>query len=64
MCIIDKFSIIKDFLIHALQVDQDMAYNDAHALEHVVSEETICALRRFLEEQRAGEEISVKTDLP
>lgn len=53
MSVLDKFWIINDFLINELQVDSNTAYLDAHALEHVVSEETICALRRFLDEQKS-----------
>lgn len=59
VCVLDKFSFIKDFLINELQVDPDTAYLDAHALEHVVSEETVCALRRFLDKQKSPDAISM-----
>lgn len=46
--ILDKFSILREFLADTLQVDLQTAYTDACAMEHSVSPETLCAICRFV----------------
>ena len=50
--VIDNFSIVQFFLTEKLNVDPRTAQTDAGALEYAVSDETIDALRLFL--QRKG----------
>ena len=44
---LDKFDVIKRFLIGVLRVNEEVAKNDACAMEHVISVDTLCALCRF-----------------
>lgn len=39
----DKYTIIKQFLLNVLELDEATADQDACAMEHVISEETLCA---------------------
>ncbi len=42
-----KFSIIRDFLSNVLLIDEKIAHDDACAMEHVLSTETLCVLCRM-----------------
>jgi Mn-dependent DtxR family transcriptional regulator len=44
---LDKYAVIYYFLTDTLQVDKAIATEDACAMEHVVSVDTLCALCRF-----------------
>lgn len=43
----DKFSVICEFLTNTLHIDPRTAHTDACALEHSVSQETLCAICRL-----------------
>lgn len=47
--VIENFTVINLFLTNKLKVDRHTALIDAGALEHVVSEETVNAMRSLLE---------------
>ncbi len=42
--LLDKHSIIKAFLIEILQIDAETAQKDACAMEHLVSDDTLCSM--------------------
>jgi len=44
---LDKFNIIRKFLTKILNINDEVARNDACAIEHVISVDTLCALCRF-----------------
>ncbi len=44
--IMNKLSIIRCFLIEILGIDEDAAELDACAIEHVLSNETLCSMCR------------------
>ncbi len=44
---LDKCTIIQDFLTEVLTMDKEIAAADACAMEHVVSIDTLCALCRY-----------------
>lgn len=46
LLIVDKLSIIKCFLVEVLHINADAAEADACAMEHVVSNETLCSMCR------------------
>jgi DtxR family Mn-dependent transcriptional regulator len=46
--VFENFTLINLFLTSKLKVDSNIALIDAGALEHVVSEETVDALRSFM----------------
>ena len=46
--IVDRFTIVKYFMIEVLHITVDMAKLDACSMEHVVSYETICAMCRHV----------------
>lgn len=46
-----KHAIIKRFLIRVLHVDKETAETDACAIEHVISRESVAAMRRYSEER-------------
>lgn len=50
--IMDNFTVINLFLTSGLKIDPNTALIDADALEHVVSEETLNAMRLSLETMR------------
>jgi Mn-dependent DtxR family transcriptional regulator len=43
----DKYELLKRFLIEILGVDKEVAGNDASAIEHVISVDSLCAICRF-----------------
>lgn len=45
--LLDKFNIIKTFLVKFLGVEKSDADHDACAIEHVISTDTLCAICRF-----------------
>lgn len=45
---LDKHTVIKDFLTEILAVDNDVAATDDCAIEYVVSEDTLCHLCRII----------------
>jgi Mn-dependent DtxR family transcriptional regulator len=47
-----KHETIRDFLTEILQIDDAVADKDACAIEHVISDPSIKAMRKFLEEAR------------
>lgn len=47
-----KHETIRDFLTEILQIDDATADKDACAIEHVISDPSIKAMRKFLEEAR------------
>lgn len=50
-----KFSVILEFLTGTLHVDQQTAYTDACALEHLVSMETLCAICRLINKRTCSD---------
>jgi Mn-dependent DtxR family transcriptional regulator len=44
----DKFLLIYKFLTDTLHIDWQTAHTDACALEHLMSQETLCAICRFM----------------
>lgn len=54
-----KFLIIYEFLTKVLAVDTKTAYEDAGAMEHHVSSETICALCRYIKQQACDESCAI-----
>lgn len=46
--IVDKFNIIRCFLVEILHIDPTVARHDACAMEHVLSKETICSMCKQL----------------
>lgn len=50
--ILDKYEIIKAFLVKILCVDKSIADHDACAIEHVISVDTLCAICRFLKKAK------------
>lgn len=52
--IINKFSIVKRFLIEVFELDEEKADIDACSLEHVISVETFRAMIDFIDEQRTS----------
>lgn len=47
LCLTEKYKIIKCFLIEVLQLDSEIAAQDACAIEHVISTETLCSICRY-----------------
>lgn len=45
--LLDKFEVIRTFLVKVLYVDKATADHDACAIEHVISADTLCAICRF-----------------
>lgn len=43
----NKFELLKRFLIEIIGVDKEVAGNDASAIEHVISVDSLCAICRF-----------------
>jgi len=54
--ILDKYEIIKAFLVKILCVDKSIADHDACAIEHVVSVDTFCAICRFSNKSRCAKD--------
>ena len=50
--LLDKFEVIRTFLVKILRVEESIADRDACAIEHVISTDTLCAVCRF--SRRAG----------
>jgi DtxR family Mn-dependent transcriptional regulator len=50
--LLDKFDVIRTFFVKILGVEKSIADQDACAIEHVVSTDTLCAICRF--SKRAG----------
>jgi Mn-dependent DtxR family transcriptional regulator len=57
--IIDNFTVINLFLTSKLNVDSHTAFMDAGKLEHVVSDETVNALRLLLDRQSRRDDDSL-----
>lgn len=51
MQMLDKFELVKKFLIEILGVDAEVARQDACAIEHIVSPQALCAICRFTSEK-------------
>lgn len=45
--LLDKFEVIKTFLVKILRVEESITDQDACAIEHVISTDTLCAVCRF-----------------
>ena len=45
--LLDKFEVIRTFLVRILRINEAVADHDACAIEHVVSTDTLCAICRF-----------------
>lgn len=45
--LLDRFQVIRQFLVGILNIKSDIAEHDACALEHVISMDTLCAICRF-----------------
>lgn len=43
-----KHHILKDFFIKILNIDNSIANEDACAIEHVISSDSVCAMEKFL----------------
>jgi Mn-dependent DtxR family transcriptional regulator len=59
--IFDKFSIIRRFLTDVLGVKYEIAEQDACAIEHIISTETLCSLCCYPNRKCMGE-CYIKTD--
>lgn len=62
--ILNKFSIIREFLTGTLHVDPPTAHIEACAMEHFVSQETLCALCRFINWRACHNECTVAQNQP
>lgn len=49
LVLLDKFSIVKYFLTEVLKVDPKTAEVDSCSIEHVISNETLCSICRFID---------------
>ena len=49
---LDKFEVIRTFLVRILRVEESIADHDACAIEHAISTDILCAVCRF--SKRAG----------
>ena len=49
---LDKCTVIRDFLTDVLTMDKEIAAADACAIEHVVSVDTLCSLCRYVSNGR------------
>lgn len=47
-----KHHVIEQFLVHVLHVDATIANQDACAIEHVISGDSVAAMETFLEQYR------------
>lgn len=47
--LVDKFELIRRFLVEVLGVNEEAAAHDACAMEHVISADTLCAMYRFFD---------------
>ena len=57
----EKYEVIRCFLIEILQMDNETAEQDACAIEHVISTETLCSICRYPNRKCMGE-CYIKTD--
>ena len=48
--VVNRHTILKEFLLRVLHVSPEIAENDACRMEHIISEETFIGLKRLLEE--------------
>lgn len=53
--LLDKFEVIRTFLVKILCVDKSIADYDACAIEHVVSIDTLCAICRFSNKSKCAQ---------
>ncbi len=60
--IMNKLSIIRCYLIEVLGIDEDAAEQDACAIEHVVSNETLCSMCRQTGKDICSEDCYLKID--
>ena len=60
--IYEKYCLLKLFLIHILGVEQDLAHKEACKIEHIVSDETIDKIERYLQKNNVIIDASLKTD--
>ncbi|MBE6012707.1 MAG: metal-dependent transcriptional regulator [Lachnospiraceae bacterium] len=49
LVLLDKFAIVKYFLTEVLKVDPETAEVDSCSIEHVISNETLCSICRFID---------------
>jgi Mn-dependent DtxR family transcriptional regulator len=52
--IFHKHTVIKQFLIEVLQIDADVADRDACLIEHVISSDSIRAMKHFVDKTATG----------
>lgn len=57
---LDKFAIVRQFLVEVLGVQPTTADADASTIEHVISVDTLCALCHFVNQNCSG--CQIKTD--
>lgn len=57
--LLDKFEVIRTFLVEILYVDKNVAKLDGCAIEHVVSVDTLCAICRFSNRVKCTETCSL-----
>ena len=60
--IIDKFSIIRRFLTNVLGVSNEIAEQDACAIEHVLSNKTLCSMCRQINRSICSEACCLKIE--
>lgn len=53
--IYERFSTIFDFLADFLEIPLDIAARDAGGMEHIISDETLCALQKLLVKKGTGD---------
>jgi Mn-dependent DtxR family transcriptional regulator len=54
-----RFSIIFEFLVNVVRVDSRTARTEAGGLEHLVSEETLCALCRHTNKKECHDQCAI-----
>ncbi|MGI5900621.1 MAG: metal-dependent transcriptional regulator [Christensenellales bacterium] len=57
--LLDKFDVIRTFLVKTLGVEKSVAAHDACAIEHVISTDTLCAICHFSNRTRCTNSCSL-----
>lgn len=60
----NKFELLKRFLVEVIGVDKEVAGNDASAIEHVISVDSLCAICRFTGRVQAKNECESFCPMP
>ena len=60
--IMNKLSIVRCYLIETLGIDADAAEQDACAIEHVLSNETLCSMCKQIDKDICSEDCCLKIE--